>query len=182
MCLSVFTCDALSHGLLFWKLPRSSDTTDCNLPGSFWAPLHSPAPCVVFLFLSAATERPRSRWAPRTANGPQPRNRAADGVARHGDASHPQARGRQERRGGKEESAHGVQVGLPHTGLSTDASQAAWNSVCLMLWIILPAARDELTPCDPNMHAELPVYCNLKLRMSLCVCVCVLFMSVRALW
>lgn len=52
----------------------------------------------------------------RTASGPQPQKRAADGVARHGDASHPQARSRQERRGGKEKSAHGVQVGIPpHT-------------------------------------------------------------------
>lgn len=37
---------------------------------------------------------------------------SVDGVARHGDACHPQARGWQERRGGKKESAHGVQVGI----------------------------------------------------------------------
>lgn len=43
---------------------------------------------------------------------PEPRERASDGVARHGDASHPQAWGRQERRGREEESAHGVQVGI----------------------------------------------------------------------
>lgn len=37
---------------------------------------------------------------------------SADGVARRGDAYHPQARGLQERSGGKTESAHGVQVGI----------------------------------------------------------------------
>lgn len=48
---------------------------------------------------------------------PNPQKRAADGVARHGDASYPQAGNRQVRRGRKEESAHGVQVGIPHTVL-----------------------------------------------------------------
>lgn len=42
--------------------------------------------------------------------------RAGDGVARRGAASHPQAGSRQERRGGEAEPAHGVQVGIPHTG------------------------------------------------------------------
>lgn len=60
---------------------------------------------------------------------PQPRTRAGDGVARRGAASHPQAGSGQERRGGEEEPAHCVQVGNPHTVLSS-WRQGGWNSVC----------------------------------------------------
>ena len=66
-------------------------------------------------------------WCERSGAGtthrlrPQPRwSRAGDGVARRGAATHPQAGSRQERRGGEEEPAHGVQVGIPHSVLSSD--------------------------------------------------------------
>lgn len=52
----------------------------------------------------------------------------ADGVARLGDAPHPQAGGQQERGGGEEESAHGVQVGLGFFSLVRPLmSSRAWQ-------------------------------------------------------
>lgn len=73
---------------------------------------------------SRVTERLVLRWCRRSKAAtahrlrPQPRTGAGDGVARRGIASYPKAWSGQGRRGGEEEPAHGVQVGIPHTGLS----------------------------------------------------------------
>lgn len=70
----------------------------------------------------ALVKRERRAEDTRTASGRRSfgATRVGDGVAWRGAASRPQAGSGQEHRGGEEEPAHGVQVGIPHTVLYFD--------------------------------------------------------------
>ena len=112
----VFFCLDVKSEPLIWKFPPEV-AHFCLDPGSRRSPPSSGwAACV-----------PPRRWRRQPvlpwcrgsgAVRSQPRTRVGDGVTRRGAASHPQAGSGQERRGGEEEPADGVQVGIPHIDLS----------------------------------------------------------------
>lgn len=64
-----------------------------------------------------------TRQLPWCRGSGEARTRAGDGFARRGAASHPQEGSRQDRRGGEEESSHGVQVGIPHPVLFSNGDR-----------------------------------------------------------
>lgn len=100
------------------------------------------------------------RLYPRNSTPPpasvQPRNQGcADGVTRLGDAPHPQASGQQERGGGEEESAHGVQVGLDFSILVRPLMLSQAGSMKQRLLEVDDVKRrDRARPCPPLFVIE----------------------------
>lgn len=111
----------LRHGGFYFESCFSPHNHHLQLVGSL---LRHPSstPNLWWTSTPTAADRSLALLGPGIAHWHRPQSSlgspgCADGVARLGDAPHPQAGGQQERRGGEEESAHGVQVGLDFSTL-----------------------------------------------------------------